>query len=121
MQRKPHHGGLALHVRRLYNLHMPIFSRVLFLPLGLSLVLPVTAATADEQASPVPFQNRGAIGKIPSDVSVLAYGAAHPECLEWTDSCRTCLRSPDGRVGCSTPGIACQPKAVICKKEKSAK
>jgi hypothetical protein len=49
---------------------------------------------------------------------VLAYGAAHPECLEWTDSCRTCLRSPDGRVGCSTPGIACQPKDIVCKKEK---
>ena len=56
--------------------------------------------------------------KVPSDVSVLAYGAAHPECLEWTDSCRTCLRSPDGRVGCSTPGIACQPKDIVCKKEK---
>jgi hypothetical protein len=55
--------------------------------------------------------------KVPSDVSVLAYGAAHPECLEWTDSCRTCIRSPDSRVGCSTPGIACQPKDIECKKE----
>jgi hypothetical protein len=79
------------------------------------LCLAATFAFADEQASPVPFQNRGA--KMPSDVSVLAYGAAHPECMEWTDSCRTCMRSPDGRVGCSTPGIACQPKDIECKKE----
>ncbi len=55
--------------------------------------------------------------KLPSDVSVLAYGAAHPDCLEWTDSCRTCQRSPDGRLACSTPGIACQPKDIVCKKE----
>ncbi len=96
---------------------MQIFSRARVLALALSLALPATAATADEQASPVPFQNRGATGKMPSDVSVLAYGAAHPECLEWTDSCRVCLRSPDGRVGCSTPGIACQPKEIVCKKE----
>ena len=54
----------------------------------------------------------------PDSKFTLAYGAAHPECLEWTDSCRTCLRSPDGRVGCSTPGIACQPKDIECKKEK---
>ncbi|HEY0145837.1 MAG: hypothetical protein WDN29_07365 [Methylovirgula sp.] len=74
-------------------------------------------AFAAEQASPVPFQNKSAPTKVPSDVSVLAYGAAHPECLEWTDSCRTCMRSPDGRVGCSTPGIACQPKEIVCKKE----
>ena len=55
--------------------------------------------------------------KVPSDVSVLAYGAAHPGCREWTDGCRICLRSPDGRVGCSTPGIACQPKDIVCKNE----
>jgi hypothetical protein len=58
---------------------------------------------------------------VPSDVSVLAYGAAHPECLEWTDACRTCMRSPDGGVGCSTPGIACVQKEIVCKKESSGK
>jgi hypothetical protein len=66
-----------------------------------------TPALADE-ATPA---------KVPSDVSVLAYGASHPDCLEWTDSCRICMRSPDGRVGCSTPGIACQPKDIVCKKQ----
>jgi hypothetical protein len=84
---------------------MQIFSRAPLLALALSLTLPAITTTADGQASPVP-----------SDVSVLAYGAAHPECLEWTDGCRICLRSPDGRVGCSTPGIACQPKEIECKK-----
>jgi hypothetical protein len=92
---------------------MRLMRRILLICLcGICLAAP---AFADEQASPVPFQNRGA--KVPSDASVLAYGAAHPECLEWTDSCRTCMRSPDGRLGCSTPGIACQPKDIECKKE----
>ena len=67
------------------------------------------------------FADEEAAAKVPSDVSVLAYGASHPECLEWTDSCRICARSPDGRVGCSTPGIACQQKEIVCKKEKSDK
>lgn len=58
---------------------------------------------------------------VPSDVSVLAYGAAHPDCHEWTDSCRICLRNPDGRVGCSTPAIACVQKDIVCRKEKSDK
>ncbi len=96
---------------------MRIFSRALLLALNLSLALPTIAAAQ----TAAPGENKSAPEKIPSDVSVLAYGAAHPDCLEWTDSCRTCLRSPDGRVGCSTPGIACQPKDIVCRKEKSEK
>ncbi|MDR3408224.1 MAG: hypothetical protein P4L68_06985 [Methylovirgula sp.] len=93
---------------------MRIFSRALLLALNLSLALPAiaaaqTAAAAESKDTPV---------KIPSDVSVLAYGAAHPNCLEWTDGCRICLRSPDGRLDCSTPGIACQPQEIVCKKEE---
>lgn len=62
-----------------------------------------------------------AVDHVPSDVSVLAYGAAHPECLEWTDHCRICMRSPDGRVDCSTPGIACVQKEIECKKSGTGK
>jgi len=84
---------------------MKITAHVLLAALGLAILTP---AFAEDAAAP----------KVPSDVSVLAYGAAHPECLEWTDSCRTCTRSPDGRVACSTPGIACTPKQVVCKEER---
>jgi hypothetical protein len=77
----------------------------------LALAFAVTPARADPAAS----------DHVPSDVSVLAYGAAHPECLEWTDACRTCMRSPDGGVGCSTPGIACVQKEIVCKKQASSK
>ena len=44
-----------------------------------------------------------------------AFGASNPSCTEWTDMCAVCLRANDGTVGCSLPGIACQPSAIICK------
>jgi len=35
-------------------------------------------------------------------------------CLEWTDGCRVCLRSPDGSDSCSNIGIACLPGKPRC-------
>ena len=67
------------------------------------------------------FADPASSDHVPSDVSVLAYGAAHPQCLEWTDHCRICMRSPDGRVDCSTPAIACVQKEIECKKEAAGK
>ncbi len=49
--------------------------------------------------------------KAPAVVSVLAYGAANPACLEWSDGCVTCVRGK-----CSTPGVACQPGEILCKR-----
>lgn len=112
MRREPDRGGLARRARCLYHRRMCNLPRAFLLALSLTLPAIAAAQTA------TPAENKGALDKIPSDVSVLAYGATHPDCLEWTDSCRTCLRSPDGRLGCSTPGIACQPKDIVCKKEK---
>ena len=42
-----------------------------------------------------------------------SFGAAHPECAEWGDGCAVCKREIS--VGCSTPGIACQPHEIACK------
>jgi hypothetical protein len=36
-----------------------------------------------------------------------------PSCLEWTDSCVVCVRTPTGQA-CSTPGIACTQTAPRC-------
>jgi hypothetical protein len=40
-------------------------------------------------------------------------GPPDPACLEWTDSCVVCSRSPEG-MACSTPGIACTKAAPRC-------
>jgi len=44
-----------------------------------------------------------------------AFSAAHPNCMEWSDACTTCLRDAD-KISCSLPGIACQPAEMVCKK-----
>ncbi|WP_243374484.1 hypothetical protein [Microvirga solisilvae] len=38
-----------------------------------------------------------------------------PTCSEWTDGCIVCARSAQG-LACSTPGIACVPRAPRCLK-----
>jgi hypothetical protein len=75
----------------------------------------------------------------PPPPSMQAFGAANADCLEWTNACLVCSRlsvapdrkatddigveksgeSQDGEsqhndMACSTPGIACQPKEIIC-------
>ena len=48
-------------------------------------------------------------------VSIAAYGRQNPACLEWTNGCVLCSRS-DGQSRCSTPGIACLPAGITCKR-----
>jgi hypothetical protein len=55
---------------------------------------------------------------VPLDIPMEAYGTANPECLEWTDSCRTCVRDEENRVSCSTPGIACLSQDISCKTKR---
>jgi hypothetical protein len=40
-------------------------------------------------------------------------GPPDPACVEWTDSCVVCARTPEG-LACSTPGIACMRGAPRC-------
>lgn len=51
----------------------------------------------------------------PSDAHVFNYGKAHPQCVRWSDDCRTCTTA-----GCSNIGIACQPGEVHCLDDKTA-
>jgi hypothetical protein len=48
------------------------------------------------------------------EVSIQRWGVANRDCGEWTNACQVCLRDAAGRPQCSTPGIACQPKAIQC-------
>jgi hypothetical protein len=46
---------------------------------------------------------------------VQAYGRQDKDCLEWNDTCVSCVRAQSGGdYSCSNIGIACQPKEVRC-------
>ena len=45
------------------------------------------------------------------------FADADRSCGEWTDGCTICVRRANGAAGCSTPGIACQPKALTCSRK----
>jgi hypothetical protein len=49
-------------------------------------------------------------------VSIEAYSGDNPSCLEWTDGCTICAKIDADTPACSTPGIACQPAGIQCKK-----
>ena len=54
----------------------------------------------------------------PEQLSLQGFGAQTPGCLEWGDSCSICKRDEASAAHCSTPGIACQPEAIVCKQEQ---
>jgi hypothetical protein len=47
--------------------------------------------------------------------------ARNPRCRERTNGCELCARSETGGIGCSTPGIACQPEHWRCVPEDKRK
>src|ERR1700729_4345579 len=66
---------------------------------------PAAEQPALEPSAPVPQE----------ELSLQAFGSKNPTCVEWNDSCATCRRDSSGEAHCSTRGIACQPKDVVCK------
>ncbi|GAC1338043.1 MAG: hypothetical protein NVSMB26_25430 [Beijerinckiaceae bacterium] len=52
----------------------------------------------------------------PQAVPIQAYGQQSASCREWTDGCTLCTKADNGETNCSTPGIACQPAGLHCKK-----
>ena len=71
-----------------------------------SFALPLKADAPN--AAPLPPLNR-------DEISVQSWGDRNPNCVEWTNSCQVCRREADGKMNCSLPGIACQPRAMLCK------
>lgn len=55
----------------------------------------------------------GADRRAPPAGSPSTAAGGPPGCLEWTDGCITCRRTPDGPA-CSTPGIACTRGETRC-------
>ncbi|VTZ23870.1 conserved exported hypothetical protein [Methylocella tundrae] len=91
------------------------------LAFGVALALP---ALADEpRVSPLPKP----------ELTLQNFGRLNPDCLEWTNGCAVCRRleprqaranHPWSRRGlvkitCSTPGIACQPRELVCEAKRS--
>ncbi len=76
---------------------------------------PPAAEPAPPEAPPMPPPPAR---PVPLDIPMEAYGTAHPECLEWTDSCRSCRRDDQNIIACATPGIACLPQEIVCVKER---
>ena len=66
------------------------------------LLAPLAARADDAAPPPAPSQEQAA---------VQAWGASHSDCIEWTDACVTCTAA-----GCSTPGIACTPGPIVCRR-----
>ena len=75
----------------------------------------VSLAGADETGAPAPdstpAQNES--------LSLQGFGAKNPLCREWGDDCSVCLRDDKDAAHCSTPGVACQPAAIVCRQTKT--
>ena len=83
-------------------------------------------ARADEPKAsplraPLPLSEPVSPPAKPAGVSVLSWGADNALCAEWTNSCVVCQRNEVGVSACSTPGIACQPKDIICRRQIAKK
>ncbi len=53
-------------------------------------------------------------GAEPDPPSVAGYGRRDPACRAWTDGCTICEAGAGQPARCSTPGIACTPRAITC-------
>jgi hypothetical protein len=76
-----------------------------------ALVLPIALASVAAQQSRSP--GFAAEWSAADDASIHGFGDTDKTCLEWTDSCRTCLRVANAAM-CPNIGIACQPKPITC-------
>ena len=91
------------------------FLRRAALAVGLAAQATLASAAAIDTAEPAPTPTP----LTPEQLSLQGFGAQAPACLEWGDSCSICRRDEADAMHCSTPGIACQPEAIVCKQEKT--
>lgn len=81
-----------------------------FIPAVLIVLALAAPAAADEPRTP-------ALRKPDPRSSMQAFGEADKACAEWTNACVICKRDAAGAGHCSTPGIACQPKEIVCTRK----
>ena len=55
------------------------------------------------------------LGSVRASPTLESYASIDQACREWTNGCAVCRRQGDGSIGCSLPGIACQPVAITCQ------
>ena len=84
----------------------------------LALLAAMGAPRADETPAPTPT-DQPSPPLSPEQLSLQGFGLRSADCLEWGDSCSICQRDAAGVMNCSTPGIACQPQAIVCRREKT--
>ena len=75
---------------------------------------PLALASAEEAVNPAASAPPSA-----EEASLRGFGLQNAQCVEWSDSCAICLRDEKDAAHCSTPGIACQPAAIACRREKA--
>ena len=76
-------------------------------------------AAATNESAPAPAESPAPAPPSAEQLSLQGFGAQAASCLEWGDSCSICQRDEAGAMKCSTPGIACQPEAIVCRREKA--
>jgi hypothetical protein len=89
---------------------------------ALALFAAVSVHAAGARADPAPAP----------EPTLQGFGRHNRDCIEWMNGCAVCRRLPQaparadrpwsrrGRINfaCSTPGIACQPGAIVCLLKK---
>ena len=70
---------------------------------------PVFAAADETRPNAPPAQP--ALDAAAETAAVQGWGGKNPACAEWSDGCVVCTKA-----GCSTPGVACTPREIACRK-----
>jgi len=83
------------------------------------LLASLALACADEAPNPAANPPAADAPLSQEQVSLRGFGLQNAQCAEWSDACAICLRDEKDAVHCSTPGIACQPATIACRREKA--
>ncbi len=79
---------------------------------ALFLLAPFALSRAQDAPAPAPPLSN-------ESLSLQGFAAQNPLCDEWSDACVVCKRDEKDTPRCSTPGIACQPGPIVCRREKA--
>jgi hypothetical protein len=75
-----------------------------------------SVAAADEAPAPTVNPPPAARPRA-AELSLQGFATQNPLCREWSDGCSICARDDNNARHCSTPGIACQPEPIRCRRE----
>ncbi|MGE0767067.1 MAG: hypothetical protein AB7L90_11430 [Hyphomicrobiaceae bacterium] len=80
----------------------------------------VLAGPAATQSLPLPEVPAANVATVPAPGTLADSIARYPQCRERTNGCERCVGVGNGRLGCSMPGIACQPQGWRCVTDAEA-